>query len=79
VGDYPIRWLKFKESGDALASYFISANSPTEIDLSTVFGINTESVGPSFWGNKALFMIARSLEEGSPAGTMSVTLNYKEQ
>jgi len=79
TGDYPIRWLKFKESGDPIASYFIPANSPTEIDLSSIFGINTESIGPNFWGNKALFMIARSLESGSPAGTMSVTLNYKEQ
>jgi hypothetical protein len=79
VGDYPIRWLEFKESGDAVASYFIQANTPTEIDLSSVFGINTESVGPSFWGNKALFMIARKLESGGTEGKMSVTFNYKEQ
>jgi hypothetical protein len=78
VGDYPIRWLEFKESGDPLASYFISANTPTEIDLSSVFGINTESVGPNFWGNKALFMVARNLESGAE-GKMSVTFNYKEQ
>jgi hypothetical protein len=78
VGDYPIRWLEFKESGDPLASYFISANTPTEIDLSSVFGINTESIGPNFWGNKALFMIARNLESGAE-GKMSVTFNYKEQ
>jgi hypothetical protein len=78
VGDYPIRWLEFKESGDPVASYFIQANTPTEIDLSSVFGINTESVGPSFWGNKALFMIARNLES-SGEGKMSVTFNYKEQ
>ena len=78
VGDYPIRWLEFKESGDPLASYFISANTPTEIDLSSVFGINAESVGPNFWGNKALFMIARNLESGAE-GKMSVTFNYKEQ
>jgi hypothetical protein len=78
VGDYPIRWLEFKESGDPIASFFVSANKPTEIDLSDIFNINTESVGPSFWSNKALFMIARNLSAGVN-GTMSVTLNYKEQ
>lgn len=78
VGDYPIRWLKFKESGDPIASFFVSANKPTEIDLSEVFNINTESIGPSFWSNKALFMTARNLTTGVE-GKMSVTLNYKEQ
>lgn len=78
VGEYPIRWLEFKDSGDPVASYFISANTPTEIDLTSVFGINTESIGPSFWGNKALFMIARNIEPGVN-GKMSVTFNYKEQ
>lgn len=78
TGDYPIRWLEFKDSGDPVASFFVSANKPTEIDLSDIFNINTESIGPSFWGNKALFMIARNLETGNE-GTMSVTLNYKEQ
>jgi hypothetical protein len=78
VGDYPIRWLKFKESGDPVASFFVSANTPTEIDLSEIFNINTESIGPSFWGNKALFLIARNLAP-NVAGNMSVTLNYKEQ
>ena len=78
VGDYPIRWLKFKESGDPLASYFLPANTPTEIDLSSVFGINTESIGPSFWGNKAMFIIARNLVQET-SSLMSITLNYKEQ
>jgi hypothetical protein len=78
VGDYPIRWLKFKDSGDPVGSLFISANKPTELDLTQFFGISTESVGPSFWSNKALFMIARNLEENK-VGKMSITLNYKEQ
>lgn len=78
VGDYPLRWLKFKDSGEPLASFFVSADTPTEVDLTTVFGINTESIGPSFWGNKSLFMIARNLTSGVE-GKMSVTLNYKEQ
>jgi hypothetical protein len=78
VGDYPIRWLEFKESGDPVASYFVPANTPTEIDLGSVFGINTESVGPSFWANKALFLIARNIASGAE-GNMNVTFNYKEQ
>lgn len=78
VGDYPIRWLKFKESGDPVGSLYVSANKPTELDLSQFFGISTESVGPSFWSNKALFVIARNLEENT-TGKMSITLNYKEQ
>lgn len=78
VGDYPIRWLEFKDSGDPIASFFVSANKPIEIDLSDIFNINTESIGPSFWSNKALFMIARNLGTGTN-GIMSVTLNYKEQ
>ena len=79
TGDYPVRWLEFKDSGDSIASFFVSENTPTEIDLTDIFNINTESVGPSFWSNKALFMIARSLTPGGGDGTMSVTLNYKEQ
>jgi hypothetical protein len=78
VGDYPIRWLEFKESGDPVASYFVSPGTPTELDLSNVFGINTESIGPNFWGNKALFMIAKNIQTNEE-GTMSITLNYKEQ
>ena len=78
VGDYPLRWLKFKDSGEPLASFFVSANTPIEVDLTSIFGINTESIGPSFWGNKSLFMIARNLTSGVE-GKMSVTLNYKEQ
>ena len=78
VGDYPIRWLKFKESGDPVGTFYISANSPTEVDLTQFFGVSTESVGPSFWSNKAFFMIAKNLEE-SKTGKMSITLNYKEQ
>jgi hypothetical protein len=79
TGDYPIRWLKFKESGDSLASFYTSAGDVNEIDLKSIFNISAESVGPSFWGNKSLFIIAKSLEEGGAEGRISVTLNYKEQ
>ncbi|UYE96860.1 virion structural protein [Cyanophage S-TIM66] len=81
VGDYPLRFLKFKDSGDPVGSFFISKDTPTEISLKELFNINGESVSPTFWGNKALFMIARDANLAGEAGTgrISVTLNYKEQ
>ena len=79
TGDYPIRWLKFKDSGRPLGSFYVSANTPTELDLKSLFNISAESVGPSFWGNKALFAIVKNLEEGGADGKMSITINYKEQ
>lgn len=82
VGDYPLRFLKFKDSGDPVGSFFISKDTPTEISLKDLFGVNTESVSSTFWNNKALFMIARDTDltaGGSATGTMSVTINYKEQ
>lgn len=81
VGDYPLRFLKFKDSGDPVGSFFISKDTPTEISLKELFSINSESVSPTFWSNKALFMIARDANLAGEAGTgrISVTLNYKEQ
>lgn len=78
VGDYPIRSLKFKETGDNLGSFYLSKNVPTEIDLTSMFNISAESIGPSFWNNKSLFVIAKSLED-EIEGKISITLNYKEQ
>lgn len=78
VGDYPLRWLEFKESGDAIGSYFIQADQSVEINLSDIFNISAESIGPSFWNNKALFVISRNLEENT-SGKINVTFNYKEQ
>ena len=81
VGDYPLRFLKFKDSGDPVGGFFISKDTPTEISLKELFNINAESVSPTFWGNKALFMIARdaNLVGDTGTGRISVTLNYKEQ
>jgi len=80
TGDYPLRSLKFKDSGDPVGSYYLSANTPTEIDLKDIFGVGKESIGANFWGNKAFFIIARDIDL-NPAlqGRISVTLNYKEQ
>ena len=81
VGDYPLRFLEFKDSGDPVGTFFISKDTPTEISLKELFNINGESVSPTFWGNKALFMIARDANLTAETGTgrISVTLNYKEQ
>lgn len=80
VGDYPLRFLKFKDSGDPVGSFYISANTPTEISLKEIFNIGGESIGPTFWSNKALFLIARDIDLASDLdGKISVTLNYKEQ
>ena len=81
VGDYPLRFLKFKDSGDPVGSFFISKDTPTEISLKELFNVSAESIGPTFWNNKALFMIARDANLDAEAGTgrMSVTINYKEQ
>ena len=80
TGDYPLRSLKFKDSGDPVGSFYISANTPTEISLKEIFNIGGESIGPTFWGNKSLFLIARDTDLASDLnGKISVTLNYKEQ
>ena len=87
TGDYPLRFLKFKDSGDPVGAFYVSANKPQEISLKEIFNYNGEAVTPSFWNNKALFMIARDIgtttgggdtTEGF-SGKASVTLNYKEQ
>lgn len=78
VGDYPIRSLKFKDTGDDLGSFYLSKNTPTDVDLTSMFNISAESIGPSFWNNKSLFVIAKSLEDETE-GKISITLNYKEQ
>jgi hypothetical protein len=80
TGDYPLRSLKFKDSGDQIGSYYLSANTPTEIDLKDIFGIGKESIGANFWGNKSFFVIARDLDlNAGLQGRISITLNYKEQ
>jgi len=87
TGDYPLRFLKFKDSGDPVGAFYITANKPQEISLKEIFNYNGEAVTPSFWNNKALFMIARDIgtttgggdETTGFSGKASVTLNYKEQ
>lgn len=77
--DYPIRWLTSGE-GSALANYYISANTPTEIDLRSVFNIHGESIINDDDANLATFFIARSLNNHNELqNEIYLSLNYSEQ
>ena len=76
--DYPIRWLTDNNQGYPLATYYISANTPTEIDLKTIFNVSAESIVNEDDGNLATFIIARSLANTGP-NEVYVSLNYYEQ
>jgi hypothetical protein len=52
--NYPIRWLTSGD-GTPLATYYVSANTPTEIDLTTVFNVSSESIVNEDDGNLATF------------------------
>jgi len=78
--DYPVRWLTSNQ-GTPLATYYVSANTPTEIDLNTVFNVSGESIVNEDDGNLATFFIARSLSNigsGDP-NEIYMSLNYSEQ
>lgn len=78
--DYPVRWLTSNQ-GTPLATYYVSANTPTEIDLNTVFNVSGESIVNEDDGNLATFFIARSLSniaDGDP-NEIYMSLNYSEQ
>jgi hypothetical protein len=78
--DYPIRWLTSNE-GTPLATYYVSANTPTQIDLNTVFNVSGESIVNEDDGNLATFFIARSLGNINPSDPNEIymSLNYSEQ
>lgn len=75
---YPLRWLTQPGQGTPLATYYVTANTPTQIDLNTVFNISSESIVNEDDGNLATFFIARSLENSGP-GEIYMSLNYTEQ
>jgi len=77
--DYPIRWLTSNQ-GSSLATYYISGNTPTSIDLNSVFNISAESIVNEDDGNLATFFIARSLKNHDETeNEIYVSLNYSEQ
>jgi hypothetical protein len=77
--DYPIRWLTSNQ-GTPLATYYVSANTPTSIDLNTVFNVSAESIVNEDDGNLATFFIARSLNNHDETeNEIYISLNYSEQ
>ena len=79
ASDYPVRWLTSNE-GAPLATYYISANTPTQIDLNTVFNVSAESIVNEDDGNLATFFIARTLgNHDETSNEIYMSLNYSEQ
>jgi hypothetical protein len=79
ASDYPIRWLTSNQ-GTPLATYYVSANTPTEIDLNTVFNVSAESIVNEDDGNLATFFIARALGNHDETNNeIYMSLNYSEQ
>jgi hypothetical protein len=79
ASDYPVRWLTSGE-GNPVATYYVSANTPTDIDLSTVFNTFGESVVNDDDANLATFFIARSLNNYTGTeNEIYASLNYFEQ
>lgn len=79
ASDYPVRWLTSNE-GTPLATYYVSADTPTQIDLNTVFNVSSESIVNEDDGNLATFFIARSLNNHTDTGNeIYMSLNYSEQ
>ena len=77
--EYPVRWLT-TDSGTPVASYYISANTSTEISLQDIFNVSGESIMNDDEGNLATFFIARSLNNHSGADNeIYLSLNYTEQ
>lgn len=77
---YPLRYLTDPSQAIPLATYYISANTPTEIDLNPVFNISAESIVNEDDGNLATFFIARSLSNhAETSNEIYMSLNYTEQ
>jgi hypothetical protein len=77
---YPLRYLTNPNQAIPLATYYVSANTPTEIDLNPVFNISAESIVNEDDGNLATFFIARSLNNHDESSNeIYMSLNYTEQ
>jgi hypothetical protein len=77
--EYPIRWLT-SGLGNPIATYYVSANTPTEIDMSDIFNVSGESIVNQDYGNLATFFIARSLSNHNETDNeIYISLNYNEQ
>ncbi len=80
ASDYPIRWTTFPQQATPLATYYVSANQPTEIDLRTVFNVSAEAIVNEDDGNLATFFVARALgNHDESQNEIYMSLNYSEQ
>lgn len=82
ASDYPLRWLTSR-TGDSIATYYVSANTPTRIDLGDIYGVTAESIVNDGDSNTATFFIARALKNPDPgeedSNEIYMSLNYNEQ
>jgi hypothetical protein len=77
--DYPVRWLT-SDTDSVLATYYVSADTSTEINMKDVFNVSAESITNNDDGNLATFFIARSLNNHSGSNNeIYLSLNYTEQ
>jgi hypothetical protein len=73
---YPLRTFTQPRAGTNLSTYYISANTPTQIELKSVFNVFGEAVLNSFYSDFATFFVARSLQD---PGEITISTNYVEQ
>ena len=57
---------------------FIGENSTKEVDMSKTFGIDRNVITPDNQNIEATFFVGKKIDSG-PSGTISISLNYKEQ
>ncbi len=80
ASDYPLRSFTQSGLGSSIATYYVTANTPTEIDLSTVFNPSAESIVNDDFANLATFFVARSLSNHDESqNEIYMNLNYYEQ
>ena len=78
--DYPLRWFSSPTKEPSLGSFYISANTPTEIDLSSIFNVTGESILNDDDFNLATFFVARSISNHNNTNNeIYISLNYTEQ
>jgi hypothetical protein len=74
--EYPLRWFTQPGMGTGITTYYVSANTPTQIDLKGVFNVFGESVLNSSFSNIATFIVGKALSE---PGEIFTSINYVEQ
>jgi hypothetical protein len=74
--EYPLRTFTQPGLGTPITTYYVSANTPAEIDLKGMFYVGGEGVLNSTFANTATFVVARALKSD---GDVQISLNYIEQ